>query len=130
MTRRREGTINESTKNSFVEEKASLRAGVLMHIKKYRHRKKKQAVHLSKADVFAWLKSLICCIDMEMEDEGDRKLDFTKKFLSGVEAFTTLKDQELSHLARLTELRTYTNGQIICENEANSGKNSSNEVVE
>lgn len=74
---------------------------------------------MSRADVFVWMKSFLCCLNSEALDseEGDAKLESGKRFLSEVSAFSSLNDQELWHLSRLTEVRTYPNGKVIVPDE-------------
>jgi len=87
-------------------------------------RKGKRICGLSRADMFEWVRSVFSCSDtdsVDATDDCDAKLTSTKKFLRGVEEFYCLTDSEISQLARLTELRTYSLDEIVVLNELKSG---------
>ena len=78
---------------------------------------------MTREDVLSWFKRILCCMDADSIDEkdGDSKVDTVKSYLAEVAAFSSLNDQELWHLARLAENRSFHNKEVIIENEKDAG---------
>ncbi|KDO16146.1 hypothetical protein SPRG_18318, partial [Saprolegnia parasitica CBS 223.65] len=100
-----------------------MRAKIRVHIgesirvaRAQKRRQHRRICGLSRADVYEWVRSVLCCSDVDAAtatDDSDAKILSTKKFLSGVEEFACLTDRELSQLARLTELRTFRRDDVV-----------------
>ncbi|ETW00417.1 hypothetical protein H310_07054 [Aphanomyces invadans] len=101
------------------ELRSKIRAHVGQSLRAMREQKRRESRRfcgLSRADVFEWMRAVLGCADADASDsadDSDSKIFTTKKFLGGVEEFSCLTDRELSQLARLAEMRTYTRDEVI-----------------
>ncbi|RHY99529.1 hypothetical protein DYB26_000207, partial [Aphanomyces astaci] len=107
--------VSAQSKTTLELEQDELRSKIRAHVgqslrvmREQKRRESRRFCGMSRADVFEWLRAVLCCSEADSADtadDSDSKIFTTKKFLGGVEEFSCLTDRELSQLARLAEMR-------------------------
>ncbi|RHY70964.1 hypothetical protein DYB30_001106 [Aphanomyces astaci] len=120
--------VSAQSKTTLELEQDELRSKIRAHVgqslrvmREQKRRESRRFCGMSRADVFEWLRAVLCCSEADSADtadDSDSKIFTTKKFLGGVEEFSCLTDRELSQLARLAEMRSFARDEVIVLDEA------------